>query len=294
MSYRDQPELVEAVRSLLEQSEPVEIVVVNSGGGDPARRLREAGMAVPVINRAERLYPGAARNLGIAATNAAYVGFLAADCAAARGWAAARLRRHRAGADAVSGALANAFPNSRSACAQHLLLHHRRMPGALERERLLYSLSYDRALFDRFGRFREDLRQCEDTDLNSRLSGSCTVVWESHAVATHRYPARPAGLLQDQFHRGRRHAAASQLGLEGWRGRRGVWIAVLRLCEAVAHALRMDDTDGRRTLRRAAPLLVPALIAYGFGTALERGLRPASMRAPSGAVRGAVPSLSRR
>ncbi|MBN9023617.1 MAG: glycosyltransferase family 2 protein, partial [Rhizobiales bacterium] len=72
-------EAVEAVRSLLAQDPPVEIVVVNSGGGGMAAKLRAAGIDVPVIEREERLYAGAVRNLGIAATRAPFVGFLAAD-----------------------------------------------------------------------------------------------------------------------------------------------------------------------------------------------------------------------
>ena len=64
------PELPDAVRSLLSQSEPIEVVVVNSAGGGAAAALAAAGLDVPVIERAERLLPGAVRNLGIAATRA--------------------------------------------------------------------------------------------------------------------------------------------------------------------------------------------------------------------------------
>jgi hypothetical protein len=47
LSYRDEPFLVEAVRSLLEQSVPVEVVVVNSGGGDPRPTARSCGIEPP-------------------------------------------------------------------------------------------------------------------------------------------------------------------------------------------------------------------------------------------------------
>ncbi|HYH47235.1 MAG TPA: glycosyltransferase family A protein, partial [Thermoanaerobaculia bacterium] len=80
------PELAAAVRSLLDQGEPMEVVVVNSAGGGAAATLAAAGLAVPVIERPERLLPGAARNLGIAATRAPFVAFLAADCWAEPGW----------------------------------------------------------------------------------------------------------------------------------------------------------------------------------------------------------------
>ena len=65
--------------------------------------------------------------------------------------------------------MTNATPGSRAALAAYLLLHHRRMPDTPPKERLLYGLSYDRAIFDRVGLFREDLRAGEDTELAARL-----------------------------------------------------------------------------------------------------------------------------
>lgn len=63
-----------------------------------------------MITHPARLLPGAVRNLGIAATSAPYVSFLAADCRAERGWAAGRLAAHRAGAPAVSGIMSPGPP----------------------------------------------------------------------------------------------------------------------------------------------------------------------------------------
>src|SRR5687767_6519615 len=110
LSLRAERGLVAAVRSLLEQSEDLEIVVVNSGGGHARRRLLAAGIDVRVIEVPQRLLPGAVRNLAIEATRSPYVSFLAADCVALPGWAAGRLREHRRGAVAVAGAMANAHP----------------------------------------------------------------------------------------------------------------------------------------------------------------------------------------
>src|SRR6185295_5028487 len=123
---------------------PVEVVVVNSGGGDPAGQLRAAALDVPVHNVSHRLYPGAARNLGIGLTRAPYLAFLAADCLATPGWAKARLREHHAGAAAVASAMTNAYAESTAAWAAHLLLHNRRLTATRPDHRLLYSLSYDR------------------------------------------------------------------------------------------------------------------------------------------------------
>ena len=90
LSFRDELRLVDAVRSVLDQSTQVEVVVVNSGGGDPEPRLRAAGSS-QVINVRRPLYPGAVRNLGIDHTTAPFMAFLAADCLAEPGWVAGRL-----------------------------------------------------------------------------------------------------------------------------------------------------------------------------------------------------------
>ena len=72
-------ELHTAVESLQRQSVPLEIVVINSGGGEPRDVLPDSGRGVNIISVPERLWPGAARNLGIRSTRAPYVAFLASD-----------------------------------------------------------------------------------------------------------------------------------------------------------------------------------------------------------------------
>lgn len=265
LGYQDPPFLVDAVRSVLAQDRNVEVVVVNSGGGDPARRLAAAGIDVPVHSVAERLYPGGARNVGLAHTRARYVAFLAADCIAAPGWAAARLRAHRAGAGAVASALTNAHPESAAAWAAHLLLHNRRHARTSPRQRLLYSLSYDRALFGRFGEFREDLRAGEDTELNARIAPHVQIVLAPDALTAHRYPTEAGAMLRDAFRRGRLQARM-QGAIEG-RGPQNLRVAsrgplsVLRALAIVARAPAAERTP----LLRAVPLLVAGGIAYTAG-----------------------------
>lgn len=261
------PELAEAVRSLLGQSEPVEVVVVNSGGGDAASSLASAGLAVPIIEiieRAERLLPGAARNLGIAATHAPFVAFLAADCWAEPGWAAARLRAHRAGAAAVASAVTNPFRRNLAAWASYVSLFARRMPGVSAGEALLYGASYHRSLFERFGLFREDLRGGEDTDFHQRFAGEVTITWEPRVRTAHRHPRRMTTFFADQYRRGARSATA-WTRLQKYRPAEVAANALRRVPEGVGIAWRAAGPGERRWIAAASLLLPAAALAYAAG-----------------------------
>ena len=270
LSLACEPGLVPAVRSVLAQDPPpAEVVVVNSGGGDPAAVLRAADLDdVPVIHREERLFAGAARNLGIAATSAPIAAFLAADCIAAPGWVAGRLRAHEDGADAVASMLVNAYPENRSAAAAALLLHHRRMPHAPEPSRLAFGLSFDRRLLEALGPFREDLRTGEDGEFKRRMNGA-SIAQPATVVTAHRYPREPTVLLREQFHRGRRQMRARHvLGVETLAGR----FALSMISDAGRALLRtghIQDVAERRRVRHGWPLIPFAALAYASGVMAE-------------------------
>ena len=105
MAYQAPLSLVPTVLSILKQIPRPEIVVINSGGGNAQQLLTDARIDVKVIESPHRLLPGGARNLGIHATQARYVAFLAADCTAETGWIAQRLKAHHQGHSSVASAL---------------------------------------------------------------------------------------------------------------------------------------------------------------------------------------------
>ncbi|WP_162917349.1 glycosyltransferase family 2 protein [Dongia deserti] len=205
------PHLAEAVRSVASQSEPAEILVVNSGGGDAAAVLARAGLHVSVLDVPELLLPGAARNAGIAATRAPYVAFLAADCLAAPGWVANRLAAHRAGRRAVASALVNDQPRNPIAWAAHVAVFDSRLPGTPRRAALRYGASYDRTLFDEFGTFDPTLRIGEDTLFHRRIGRAHRPAWAPKVRTIHRNPGTLAAFLGDQFRRGRRRGGTREL-----------------------------------------------------------------------------------
>jgi len=278
LALGDPPELPVAVDSLLAQEEPVEVVVVRSAAG-ACSSLAAAGVTVPLVERPERLLPGAARNLGIASTRAPFVAFLASDCWAEPGWAAARVRAHRAGAAAVASAVTNPYRRSLAAWASYVALFARRMPGVPPADALLYGASYDRALFDRCGTFREDLRGGEDTEFHERLAAAgVELAWEPAVRTAHRHPRSVKALLGDQYRRGAR-SAASWARLSGPRPGQVAINALRRVPAGVVMAWRSAEAGERPWIAAASLLLPAAALAYAAGALAaarspERGETP--------------------
>lgn len=266
MSYRCEPGLAEAVASLLDQGEPVELVVVNSGGGRPREALERAGFEVPVVDRRERLYPGGARNLGVEATSAPFVAFLAADCLAEPGWVAGRLREHRRGAPAVAGPVTNLHPDSAAARAFQIFHYARRMPGTPAGQRLLYGLSYSREVLRAHGPFDEGLRTGEDTQVKERLKAAgVAIAWADDVRTAHRHPVRLRDLLREQASRGGRALLALRaLGRETT-GLRVARYAVFDLPAKVGLCWRLAGPVERRGIVVAAPALGLAALAFASG-----------------------------
>ncbi|WP_217572167.1 glycosyltransferase family 2 protein [Mesorhizobium sp. GbtcB19] len=207
IGFRAPAELAAAVRSVLDQNIPLEIVVVNSGGGNAKALLTDGGIDVRVIDVEERLFAGAARNRGIAATKAPFIAFLADDCLACPQWAEIRVLRHRDGAAAVASAIVNSHPRKLVACAAYLVTYMRRLPGLPAEKAQRYGVSFDRKLFDRYGLFDERMISGEDTEFMARLPEALRPVWEPRVLTVHRNETRLLALLADQYGRGRRYGA---------------------------------------------------------------------------------------
>lgn len=254
------PELRLAIDSLLRQPEPLEIVVVNSGGGSLADVVPD-GRGIRSIEVPELLWPGAARNVGIQATRARWVAFLASDLVAAPDWAAERLALHRAGKGAVASAVGNAQTDNIFAWAAHVTLHARRMSGLPRRKAHRYGASYERSLFDRYGLFREDLRIGEDTEFHRRMRRRDRPVWAPQVVASHRYAKSWRELIADQKVRGERWAVHWPTPL------RGTWLArgLERYAGTLPLALRASHGRDRFMVLAASPIVLAACLAYERG-----------------------------
>jgi hypothetical protein len=206
IGFRNQPGLLNAVQSLLDQDAATEIVVVNTGGGAVRRSLAAVAHRIRLITCETPLQVGAARNIGLAASRAPYIAFLAGDCLALPGWVSGRLARHRAGALSVSTAVCGVDGESLVALAANRLRYASRNPDADPRTVSHYGQSYARRLLAQTGHFPPGLPMAEDTVLNNVASRITAPVWEPAVITAHRDLTDLAALTRDERRRGQRRA----------------------------------------------------------------------------------------
>ena len=257
--------LRDAVGSLVQQDTPSEIVVVNSGGGDVSDVLGEYLQHVVLVELADAVHVGAARNIGIQMSRAPFVAFLAGDCIAASGWVAERTRAHMEGERAVASVVENDRARNPFAWAAHLMTYGQRMPGAPDGQAAAYGASYDRTLFYKYGYFSEALAIGEDSEFHRRFRRA-DIVWLHNSIRTvHRNPAGPAAFLKDQFRRGlRRRYLTDFLGVDF-----NIAYVALATYYRLVRPLQLSVTLLRGKERMAAisswPLLPFGAVAFAAG-----------------------------
>lgn len=270
IGFRSQPGLRTAVESLLRQDAKAEIVVVNSGGGDVFGLLAEYSAHLRMIAIEQPLYVGAARNVGIDASTAPHVAFLAGDCVARPEWVAARLETHRKGARAVASAMVAADDGDLSLAA-HIALFGARSPQVPAVQALRYGASYDRQVFREYGYFDPALRVGEDTDFAKRLARSIHAAWNPRVRTEHASPASLWQFVVEMYGRGRRAAPVRSSSVETVRLREAIREALAetrrrnRMADTIALQILKVDPQRLGGLRRR---LRPATLAYGIGLAM--------------------------
>lgn len=96
-------------------SRAFETILVDSSTDGTADLVRQRSPEVKLITSTSRLFPGAARNLGLKAAQAKIIAFLDADCFVERGWVDAVLEAQSPPHYLVSGAILNGTPDRRLA-----------------------------------------------------------------------------------------------------------------------------------------------------------------------------------
>ena len=222
--YQAQPSLAPAVESIRSQSQDVEIVVVNSGGGNVREVLKEHLHHIRLVDVESRLFVGAARNIGIGACRSKFISFLAGDCVALPGWVEGRLQKHKAGALMVSTAVVPSNPNSMVGMLVNLLVFPRRSPALNEDEVIHFGISYHRSVFWQVGYFATGMRVGEDSEFNARAKILAMPVWTPEVVARHEDPKSILSLLVQIYGRARRQAPHIRPRQKTNSGRDNKWI----------------------------------------------------------------------
>lgn len=207
-AYNSRKRIDTALESLRGQDlrEPFEVIVVDSGGDGCDEHLARAHPDVRVIRSPTRLYPGPARNRGVAAARGGIVAFVPDDGIVGPDWLRLRLDKHREGYDAVGGAIVNGTPWHPIGTAGYLLEYSALIPAdrVLAEQPIPHCLSYDRGLFERFGRYPEDTETGEDTLFNWRLvEAGVRVGFDARIRLAHRNLRAPLKYLRHQYEHGR-------------------------------------------------------------------------------------------
>ena len=206
IGFRAQEELLAAVRSLLDQDEAAEIVVVNTGGGAVERILVPVLERIRLITVETPMYVGAARNIGVDASRAPWVAFLAGDCTARARWVSGRMSRHRAGALSVATAVIDESDCTLTGQAANRLRYSSRSVLTMAQDVSFYGQSYARWLLTAVGAFPVGLAVSEDSAVNALASRISAPVWAPEVQTCHREQGDLRSLVRDERVRGARRA----------------------------------------------------------------------------------------
>jgi cellulose synthase/poly-beta-1,6-N-acetylglucosamine synthase-like glycosyltransferase len=161
--------------SLLRQdlNKPYDIIVINSDNSTAVSKVLAAYDCLEVIGTDQCNSAGAARNLGVAATNSPYIAFTDADCVVSSAWLRIALGVLEDGAVAVGGAVSNLRPWHPLATMDNLLQFIDQSPNRPEGKATAYpgcNFAIDKIVFVSLGGFPTDMPVGEDTLLTNAVA----------------------------------------------------------------------------------------------------------------------------
>jgi glycosyltransferase involved in cell wall biosynthesis len=173
--YNSERTIRRCLQSIVNQKTSIkfDVIVVDSSADETAEIVATEFPSVRLIRLKQRAFAGAARNVGIRATQAIYCSMIDSDCVAEPDLIERALARHREGHyAAVGGSLANGTPGSLSGWTGYLIEFKEFMPTTpmrLEKNVPTANLTYRRETLERYGCFEEDLWPAEDLLFNWKL-----------------------------------------------------------------------------------------------------------------------------
>jgi Glycosyl transferase family 2 len=198
-AWRTLPAVLEALRPQVEQPGR-ELVVVESSGSAQVDEWPWAR----VVARAERLLPGAARNLGVEHARGELIAFIDADAVPEPGWLDALEAALTPGVDVVAGAIVNGTTRSIVGTSDYLLEFAEWVPK--RRGVLLHgatcNLLVRRETLAHGGGFRTDLHPGEDTVLTFPLGQEGRLAFARDARVVHLNRTRLLDVARHQYQLG--------------------------------------------------------------------------------------------
>jgi len=177
-SYNSARTIGACLEALLAQETgvPYEVIVADSSTDATPAVVARFAPRVRLVRSATRLFPGPARNLGIAAARGAILAFTDADCVVAPDWIE-QVHRAHAAHDAVGGRILNGTPDSACGTALYLVEFAEFGGGPPRRVASVPScnVSYKRGVLERHGPFPE-VSWGEEYILHSRIPGGLQFV----------------------------------------------------------------------------------------------------------------------
>jgi glycosyltransferase involved in cell wall biosynthesis len=246
-----------------------EAVLVESSADGRAAALRASRPWLNVIEMPTRTPPGAARNIGVEATNAPLVAFVDADAVPDPQWLDC-LRASLGASTAVGGCIRNGTPSSLTGTAGYLLEFSEWLPGRRQPTPdtlASCSLLIRRTSYVTAGGMAADCWPGEDTLLTFPLGRRGELQFSAHSGVTHLNRTGLMTFLRHQVRLGRSFATVCQRSAfePRWLGSR--WLAPLAApARLISLSRRLSgQPELARQALMAAPLIVIGLCAWSVG-----------------------------
>ncbi len=276
-AYRADDTLAACVASLLVQdiAEPYEVILYLSADSPDLLPDVTADPRLVVLTSSSRVRAAVARNRAASVAKGQVLVFTDADVVATTGWLRHIVPAARRGAF-VAGAVENGTPRSGPGTTQYLLEfldYHPNRPVSGLWHGATCNLAVDRALWEQWGPFPEDLEGGEDTLLTAPAHRRGELDFAADAVVVHRNRTSLPAVLRHLHALGRRAAHVARRG--DYLGRTVVRLTALAPVAALGRGVMLGwklcswARGERRAALRVAPLLVLGLVAWGAGLLAE-------------------------
>ena len=217
--YNSERTIRRCLNSIINQQTSVsfDVTVVDSSTDQTPQIVQHEFPSVRLIHLATRTFAGAARNVGVRATEAPYCLMIDSDCVTNPDLIERMMARHRTGQyAAIGGSTANGTPRSLSGLIGYLAEFKEFMPEAPERVGATVptaNIAYRRETLERFGMFDDRMFMAEDILLHWKMhtAGEC-ILFDPAIEVTHLNRTGWREVLAYQIPLGRSSAMARRLG----------------------------------------------------------------------------------